>query len=82
MIHPNVQMARSNQDAMLQILQMLVADREIERAERQDNLTTLQQIARWPTTTTMVLENRNTMETNSRTFKTPTHLCSPDQKNP
>ena len=45
MIHPNVQMARNNQDAMLQILQMLVADREVERAERQANLTTLQQIA-------------------------------------
>ena len=45
MIHPNVQMARNNQDAMLQILQMLVADREVERAERQANLATLQQIA-------------------------------------
>ena len=30
---------------MLQILQMLVADREVERAERQANLNTLQQIA-------------------------------------
>ena len=32
-------------DQMLQILQMLVADREAERAERQANLATLQQIA-------------------------------------
>lgn len=32
-------------DPMLQILQMLVADREDERAERQANLATLQQIA-------------------------------------
>ena len=38
-------MARNNQDAMLQILQMLVADREAERAERQANIATLQQIA-------------------------------------
>ena len=45
MIHPNVQMGRNHQDAMSQILQMLVADREVERAERQANLTTLQQIA-------------------------------------
>ena len=42
MIHPNVQMACNNQDAMLQILQLLVADREVERAERQANLATLQ----------------------------------------
>ena len=42
MIHLNVQMARNNHDAMLQILQMLVADREVERAERQANLATLQ----------------------------------------
>ena len=42
MIHPNVQMARNNQDTMLQILQMLVADCEVERAERQANLATLQ----------------------------------------
>ena len=35
----------SNQDPMLQILQMLVADREAERAERQANLATLQHIA-------------------------------------
>ena len=34
-----------NQDPMQQILQMLVADREVERAERQANLATLQQIA-------------------------------------
>ena len=45
MIHPNVQMAHGNQDAMLQILQMLVVDREVERDERQANLATLQQIA-------------------------------------
>src|SRR4051812_11512194 len=32
-------------DPMLQILQMLTSDREAERAERQANLTTLQQIA-------------------------------------
>ena len=32
-------------DPMQQILQMLVADREVERAERQANLNTLQQIA-------------------------------------
>ena len=35
----------NNQDPMLQILQMLVADREEGRAERQANLATLQQIA-------------------------------------
>src|SRR5271165_2038139 len=35
----------NTQDAMQQILQMLVADREVDRAERQANLTTLQQIA-------------------------------------
>ena len=34
-----------NQDPMQQILQMLVADREVDRAERQANLATLQQIA-------------------------------------
>ena len=45
MIHLNDQMARNNQDAMLEILQMLVADREVERAKRQANLATLQQIA-------------------------------------
>ena len=32
-------------DPMLQILQMLVADREAERTERQANLATLQHIA-------------------------------------
>jgi len=54
MIYLNVQMAppsrlntgsSSSQDPMLQILQMLVADRETKRAERQANLATLQQIA-------------------------------------
>ena len=49
MIYLNVQMAHptrsNNQDAMLQILQMLVADREVERAERQANLVVLQQLA-------------------------------------
>ena len=55
MIYLNVQMApptrnnpngsSSSQDPMLQILQMLVADREVGRAERQANLATLQQIA-------------------------------------
>ena len=49
MIYLNVQMApptRSNHsDAMMQILQILVADREVERAERQANLAALQQIA-------------------------------------
>ena len=38
-------MARNNNEAMQQILQMLVADREVDRAERQANLATLQQIA-------------------------------------
>src|SRR3954452_6599413 len=38
-------MTRSNQDAMLQILQTLLQDREDNRAERQANLNTLQQIA-------------------------------------
>ena len=48
MIYLNVQMAptrNNNQDPMLQILQMLVADREASRTERQANLATLQQIA-------------------------------------
>src|SRR3954470_9884068 len=35
----------SSPDPMLQILQMLVFDREAERAKRQDNLATLQHIA-------------------------------------
>jgi hypothetical protein len=55
MISLNIQMApptrnnpdgsNSSQDPMLQILQLLVSDREAERAERQANLATLQQIA-------------------------------------
>ncbi|KAK1670815.1 hypothetical protein QYE76_058974 [Lolium multiflorum] len=35
----------TNQDAMLQMLQMMMADREAERAERQANIAALQQIA-------------------------------------
>src|SRR3954464_4748271 len=38
-------MTRASQDAMLQILQTLMQDREAERAKRQANLATLQQIA-------------------------------------
>ena len=49
MIYINLQMPRggsgSAPDPMLQILQMLTSDREAERAERQANLATLQQIA-------------------------------------
>ena len=49
MIYLNLQMPRggsgSSPDPMLQILQMLVSDHEVERAERQANLATLQQIA-------------------------------------
>ena len=49
MIYLNLQMPRggsgSAPDPMLQILQMLTSDREAERAERQANLATLQQIA-------------------------------------
>ena len=55
MMYLNIQMApptrnnpdgsNSSQDPMLQILQMLVSDREVDRAERQANLATLQQIA-------------------------------------
>ena len=49
MIYINLQMPRGGSgsalDPMLQILQMLVSDREAERAERQANLATLQQIA-------------------------------------
>src|SRR4051812_27010512 len=49
MIYLNLQMPRggshSSQDPMLQILQMLVVDREAGRAERQSNLATLQHIA-------------------------------------
>src|SRR3954471_13351961 len=37
--------SNSSQDPMLQILQLLVSDREAERAECQANLATLQQIA-------------------------------------
>src|SRR3954467_7758352 len=48
MIYLNLQMPRggsgSSPDPMLQILQMLVSDREAERAERQANLDTLQKI--------------------------------------
>ena len=35
----------SSQDPMLQILQMLVADREADRTERQDNIAAMHQIA-------------------------------------
>jgi hypothetical protein len=35
----------ANQDAMMQLLQTMMADREAERAERQANLAALQQIA-------------------------------------
>ncbi|KAK1605021.1 hypothetical protein QYE76_028694 [Lolium multiflorum] len=35
----------TNQDAMMQMLEMMMADREAERAERQANITALQQIA-------------------------------------
>ena len=35
----------SSQDPMLQILQMLVADREANRTERQANIAAMQQIA-------------------------------------
>ena len=52
MIYLNVQMAparptggSSSQDPILQLLQMMVAEREDGRAERQANLATLQQIA-------------------------------------
>src|SRR3954469_5419268 len=49
MIYLNLQMPRggsdSSPDPMLQILQMLTFDREAERAERQANQATLQQIA-------------------------------------
>ena len=47
MIHLNLQMTRGSgsSDPMLQILQMLVVDREAERTERQANLATLQKIA-------------------------------------
>src|SRR3954467_15887772 len=49
MIYLNLQMPRggssSSPDPMLQILQMLVSDREDERAKRQANLATLQHIA-------------------------------------
>ena len=47
MIHLNLQMTRGSgsSDPILQILQMLVVDREVERAEHQANLGTIQQIA-------------------------------------
>src|SRR4051812_4136499 len=49
MIYLKLQMPRggsgSSPDSMLQILQMLVSDRQAERAERQANLATLQHIA-------------------------------------
>src|SRR5215216_5227567 len=49
MVYSNLQMPRggsgSAPNPMLQILQMLTSDREAERAERQANLATLQQIA-------------------------------------
>ncbi|KAK1610918.1 hypothetical protein QYE76_034591 [Lolium multiflorum] len=48
MIYPSVQMAPptrgANQDALMQMLQILMADREAERAERQANITALQQL--------------------------------------
>ena len=48
MIYINLQMPRggssTSQDPMVQILQMLVSDYEAERAKRQANLATLQQI--------------------------------------
>ncbi len=49
MIYFHVQMApptrNASQDAMMQLLQTLMADREAERAERQANLAALQQLA-------------------------------------
>ena len=46
MIYLNIQMApptrSTNQDAMLQMLQMMMADREVERAERKANISALQ----------------------------------------
>ena len=49
MIYLNIQLPlggnSSSQDPMVQILQMLVADREADRTERQANLATLQWIA-------------------------------------
>ena len=63
MIYLNVQMApthNNNQDPMLQILQMLVADREEGRTERQANLATLQQIAQ--------MANKNFQNTNPPMF--------------
>src|SRR4051812_2588438 len=41
----NAGVSNSAQDPMLQILQLLVSEREAERAERQANLATLQEIA-------------------------------------
>jgi hypothetical protein len=48
-IYRNVQMApptrNATPDAMIQLLQTMMADREVKRAERQANLAALQQIA-------------------------------------
>ena len=43
--HANPEEGSSAPDPMTQILQMLIADQEVDRAERQANLATLQQIA-------------------------------------
>jgi hypothetical protein len=49
MINLNTQMApptrNTNQDAMMQMLQVMLEDREAERAERQANIAALQQLA-------------------------------------
>ncbi|KAK1611240.1 hypothetical protein QYE76_034913 [Lolium multiflorum] len=49
MIHISVQMAppnrNANQDALVQMLQLMMEDREAERAERHANITALQQLA-------------------------------------
>src|SRR5215213_4267046 len=49
MIHISVQMANSNRnanpDALTQILQQMLAEREVDRTERQANLAVLQQLA-------------------------------------
>ena len=85
MIYLNLQMPRggsgSSPDPMLQILQMLTSDREAERAERQANLATLQQIAQLAHNN-QGQEIRTTMHLSSRISRIPTHLFSLSQKNP
>ena len=64
---------------MLQILQMLVSDREAERVERQANLATMQQITQMANTNHGP-RNQEHHGNKLKNFQNTNHLCSPNQK--